>query len=205
MKKANKKIVSAAIFVILISSIACYFPQFVSSDDMVATEVEKTMENILRETETAKQAATYTPYPTYTPEPTYTSEPDYYYWPYNQYWPSDSGTWLSNSCNNANFVSETIKDNSVFNPGETFTKTWTLKNVGRCTWTTDYKLVFVSGNTMSGDTVSRLPYAVPPGGTVVVSVDLKAPTRLGTYKGEWSLQTDDGYNFARFWVQIKVR
>ena len=203
MKKANKFTVFGAVFVIVISSIACYFPQFVSSDDAVATEVEKAVNDILDETEAAISSATYTPYPTYTPVPTYTSEPAY--WPYNRYWPSDSGVWLSNSCNDADFVSETIVDNSVFRPGERFTKTWTLKNVGRCTWTTDYKLVFVSGNTMSGDTVSYFPYNVYPGETVVIPVDLKAPNQWGTFKGNWGLQTDDGYNFARFWVQIKVR
>ena len=202
MKKANKIIILGAILVIAISSIACYFPQFVSSNDAIATEVEKAVNDILEETESVKSSATYTPYPTYTPVPTYTSEP---YSPYYQYWPSDSGVRMTNTCNDGDFIAETIVDNSVFSPGDSFTKSWTLKNVGYCTWTTDYNLVFISGNTMSGDTVSNLPYDVPPGGTVVVSIDLTAPVKLGTYKGTWSLQSDEGYNFAKFWVQIRVR
>ena len=61
MKKANKFTVFGAVFVIVISSIACYFPQFVSSDDAVATEVEKAVNDILDETEAAISSATYTP------------------------------------------------------------------------------------------------------------------------------------------------
>ena len=43
----------------------------------------------------------------------------------------------------ASFVADvTIPDYSHFDPREAFTKTWRVKNVGTCTWTTEYKAVY---------------------------------------------------------------
>ncbi len=39
---------------------------------------------------------------------------------------------------------------------------------------------------------SASPSAVAPGGTVTVSVDMKAPSTAGTYKGLWSLVNENG-------------
>jgi len=36
-------------------------------------------------------------------------------------------------CNKAEFISETIKDDTEFNANAPFTKTWRLKNTGTCT------------------------------------------------------------------------
>jgi len=48
-------------------------------------------------------------------------------------------------CDRAEFVDDvTVEDGTVFKPGETFTKTWRLKNTGSCTWTTSYRVVFDS-------------------------------------------------------------
>jgi hypothetical protein len=115
-------------------------------------------------------------------------------------------------CDRASFAGDvTVKDNTVFSPGAKFTKTWRLKNVGTCTWTTAYSLVFVNGNSLSGDTEVGLPNRVRPGETVDVSVTLKAPSREGTYKGFWMLRNDAGEDFgigdnadSPFWVQIRV-
>ena len=52
-------------------------------------------------------------------------------------------------CNNAVFVSETVPDGTEYDVGESFTKTWRLKNVGTCTWNTNYKLKFKSGDPMN--------------------------------------------------------
>lgn len=200
--KKSFQLLGLAILVCIIST-ACFFSEIFTSKNAIATEVEQAVNEILEQTEAAKAAATYTPYPTYTPAPTYTSEPEYV--PYREpYYPSDSGTNLSWYCHDPDFVSETIPDNTIFSPGETFTKTWTLKNDGQCTWTTDYNLVFVSGNSMSGDTVSALPHDVAPGEIIVLSVELIAPSSDGTYKGNWAIESDDGNAFANFWVQIKV-
>ena len=203
MKKYS---VLAAILAVLLVSSACYFPTVMTADEAVATEVQKVLEDIQDETATANAAATYTPYPTYTPAPTYTPQATVWVNPYyNQYIPSDSGGRYIRSCNNAEFIGENFYDYAIFNNGTVFTKTWVLRNTGVCTWTTDYKLVFKSGNSMSGDISTNLPYDVPPGGIVELSVDMKAPGTDGTYKGYWTIQSDIGEQFFDFWVAIKVR
>ena len=105
----------------------------------------------------------------------------------------------------------TISDGTKFLPGETFTKTWRLKNRGTCTWTADYMLVFTSGEPMGGTTALRLPGNVYPGQTVDVSVTLTAPAKRGHYVGYWMLRSSSGVLFGYgdranqpFYVDINV-
>jgi hypothetical protein len=114
--------------------------------------------------------------------------------------------------NKAAFVTDvTIPDNTVFNPNTSFTKTWKLKNIGSCTWTTDYSATYVSGDPMSAVFPVKLTSTVAPGQTIDVSANMVAPATAGTYKGNWKLQTSTGQPFALgtnadipFYVQIVV-
>ncbi|HEY5982914.1 MAG TPA: NBR1-Ig-like domain-containing protein [Anaerolineales bacterium] len=108
------------------------------------------------------------------------------------------------SCDKSQFISETVPDNSTFSGGEDFTKTWTLKNTGTCSWTPSYSLVFVSGDALGGSANSSLAANVNPGQSITVSVNLEAPDGNGTYHGNWGLRNAAGVIFANFWVQIKV-
>ena len=119
---------------------------------------------------------------------------------------SDSG------CNLAGFVSETIPDGSQFYPGTAFTKTWTLKNEGTCTWTTGYSVVFVSGSAMGAPASQPIgDKAIAPGETVLISVTFNAPNGAGSYRAEFKLRTAEGVIFAfrnadaTFWAEIQVR
>ena len=97
----------------------------------------------------------------------------------------------------ASFVSDvTIADGSYIAPGSTFTKTWRIRNNGTTTWTTNYKLVFVSGTQMSAQNFVNLPYNVGPGQTVDISVQMTAPTDAGTYKSNWMLVNESGTQFG---------
>ncbi len=185
---------------------ACGLLPSVSTESIVATAVadaintsldefynERIMPVLAEQEQLASSEPT--PYPTYTPAPTYTSQPSYSY----SYQIGTPG-----GCLSAVFISENVPDNTVFNPGETFVKTWTIKNTGYCTWNTNYKLVFYSGDDMDGDHSTNLPEAVSPGEEVDLSVTLTAPNSEGTYRGDWRVCSDTGVNFARFWAQIKV-
>lgn len=116
-------------------------------------------------------------------------------------------------CDWAQFVSDVrVKDGDTFRPDEKFTKTWRLKNIGSCTWTMDYSLVFSSGTTMDGPERVRLTENVPPGGTIDLSVNLIAPSGEGTYTSKWMLRNANGVNFGfgskadqEFWVKINVK
>ena len=99
--------------------------------------------------------------------------------------------------NLAEFVADvTVIDGTDFTPGEAFVKTWQLKNAGTATWTTSYRLVYVSGEHMGGPDSVPLPTDVPPGQTVDISVDLTAPAKLGPYTGFWMLSTPNGTLFG---------
>lgn len=138
-----------------------------------------------------------TPAPTWTPLPTFTQIP---------------ATPTPLPCNLAQFVSDvTVPDGTSFNPGAVFVKTWRLKNVGSCTWNTDYDLFYVNGDKMNGSTLVALPKKVNPGETVDVSVQLTAPSTPGTYLGNWQLRSGSGQTFgigvngtSSFWVKINV-
>jgi len=90
----------------------------------------------------------------------------------------------------------TVPDGSTFAPGETFTKTWRLKNRGTCSWSPDYFLVFYGGDQMGGTTAVRLLANVGPGQTVDVSIPLTAPASTGHYTGYWMLRNPAGIMFG---------
>ncbi len=115
-------------------------------------------------------------------------------------------------CDWAGFVKDvTVPDGTEFNLSDSFVKTWRLQNIGSCTWTTDYDLVFVSGDAMSGPTAVSIGETVRPGETIDISVSLKAPDEKGEYTGYWKLRNANnalfglGSNASKsFWVQIEA-
>jgi hypothetical protein len=113
-------------------------------------------------------------------------------------------------CNLASFVSDvTTPDDTVITVNNPFTKIWRLKNVGSCTWTSGYQLVFDSGDSMGGPASQQLTAGtVAPGQTIDISVNLTAPASAGTYKGNWKMREPGGQTFGlstgAFWVQIKT-
>jgi hypothetical protein len=119
----------------------------------------------------------------------------------------------ASACNAAAFVTDvTIPDGTYVNPGSTFSKTWRLKNVGTCSWSTSYGVVFVSGERMGANSPVALPRYVSPGQSIDVTVTMVAPTSSGTFRGYWKLQTGSGAQFGvgaaysnPFWVEIRVR
>ncbi len=100
-----------------------------------------------------------------------------------------------------------MKKPPVIQPGTPFTKTWRVKNVGTCTWTTDYYMDFVRGNKPGADMRGErtfLAQEVPPGKTYDLSLKLVAPTQPGVYQGFWQFFNPQGEAFAELWVGIKV-
>ncbi|OQX61893.1 MAG: hypothetical protein B6I38_07850 [Anaerolineaceae bacterium 4572_5.1] len=108
-------------------------------------------------------------------------------------------------CDKAKFITDvTVDDGTVFASGENFTKTWRLKNIGSCAWTTDYALVFDNGEQMGGLSPKPLTGNVAPGETVDISIDLTAPAADGSYTGNWQIRNASNVLFAKVYVQIKV-
>ncbi len=115
-------------------------------------------------------------------------------------------------CEWAQFVADvTVPDGWLITPSLVFKKTWRLKNIGTCTWTRNYSLVFAGGEQMGGLSAVNLPKDVPPGGTVDISVDLTAPQNPGLYRGYWQLRNPSGGYFGigatatnAIWVSVEV-
>lgn len=153
-------------------------------------------------TETPMPTPTETPTLTPTPTASNTPEPS----------PTEAPPTVEACYDEATFIEDiTIPDGTELNPDTPFTKTWRLLNAGTCTWNPNYTLVFVSGNQMDGPSSQQMvTLEVPPGASIDVSVDLVAPSSLGTYQGYWALRNANGIGFgigpsgSAFYLEIKV-
>ncbi len=191
-----------AIIVIIGAMLACNLPSNTTSQpnsDAVLTAAALTVQAQLTAsapTISPANTATSTPLastPTFTPIPLSTSAS------------SIPAVTATTSCDKALFVTDvSYPDNTSVPAGTNFTKTWRLQNIGSCSWTPSYAVVFVSDNIMSGPTVQALSGNVNPAQTVDVSVNLQAPSSNGTYISSWGLRNPSGVIFTHFYVQIKV-
>jgi Ig-like domain from next to BRCA1 gene len=99
--------------------------------------------------------------------------------------------------NSAEFVKNlSIADNTAFDPEEWFAKIWQIKNTGSCAWTTDYALVYASGDSMGSPAKVQLPQNVNPGETIDLRLPLMSPREPRTYTGNWYLQDASGATFG---------
>ncbi len=113
-------------------------------------------------------------------------------------------------CDNAEFISETIPDGTIEPPGAAFVKKWQLKNIGSCTWTSSYAIVFLNGDNLGAPNVVSMGQNVAPGDTISMAVNMQAPAAPGNYTGNWTLRNASGVLFGLgksdgpFWIKISV-
>jgi hypothetical protein len=102
-------------------------------------------------------------------------------------------------CDDYNFdldtLDVTIPDGSQMTAGQEFVKTWKIKNTGACTWGEGYSLIHSYGERMDGQPVP-LNAVVLPGEEVDVSVNFKAPSRVGEYSSYWQMVNPQGIPFG---------
>ncbi len=187
-----------AVVVLLIS--ACNLPSGNETENLAGTAAAQTVQALLSATPLVTPSFTLTPVtPTLTPIPL----------PLNTSAPIATAT---SNCNVGQFMADvTIPDDTIMTPGQAFTKTWRIKNVGSCAWN-GFSLVFDSGDAKGGAASTAIA-VVSPGQDVDLSVDLTAPSTSGPYKGYWRINTNSGVvvpivggsNGRSFYVQIKVQ
>jgi hypothetical protein len=91
----------------------------------------------------------------------------------------------------------TNKDGTIIKPNTTFVRTWAIKNTGKTTWGTAYRLVYLDGlQDSAGALYVHLPQSVKPNEVVNVSVTFTTPSTLGTYYSYWRLVNADGQPFG---------
>ncbi len=90
----------------------------------------------------------------------------------------------TSGCNpDATFEADvTIPDNTQIAVGQSFVKTWRVRNTGTCDWGAGYHWTFVEGEQMSGPDAAAIP-ETPVGESADISVELTAPRQEGTYRG----------------------
>lgn len=178
----------------LLFSLACTLPQIsiISTENYIATQVQKTVESL------PQQPPPPAPLPTATAIPLAPTA--------TIFWPTSAPVYVDTTpCYKAAFVSETVPDGTSFNPGQSFTKSWRLRNTGTCAWQSDFRFVFYSGNSMGSPAYITLGRKVNPGETIDLVLNLTAPSTAGTYTGYWRLRAGTGELFAQVYAVIKVK
>jgi uncharacterized protein YkwD len=102
----------------------------------------------------------------------------------------------------------TIPDGTRLAPGQAFTKTWRLRNMGTCPWDGRYTLAFVDGERMGAPDTIPMPVTAPKS-DADISVELTAPSKNGSYAGYFELRDLNGQvipiGFERsIWLKIVV-
>jgi len=191
----------------------CNFP---TTRKITATpNVTQAYETIIAQMSTMQAAGTVLPQATVTPVGQSTSTPEQALptQPFKTIPPSTQiiPTQVCDRVLPGNPIDVTIPDDSSIPSGEGFTKTWRLQNGGACAWTKEYQIVWVSGERMADLDAFPLPDAVPPGESIDLSLDMTAPTTIGTYQSNWMLRNSQGILFgigptgkSPFWVRIVV-
>lgn len=86
---------------------------------------------------------------------------------------------------------------STVEPGTSLSTSWYIRNTGTCTWDDTYTVVFTEGEPMGAPYTLALPYAVDPGRTAVITVEMTAPAVAGEYHGAWQVKAGDGALFGQ--------
>jgi hypothetical protein len=104
-------------------------------------------------------------------------------------------TQVTSALNELMFVADvTIPDGTAVKPGESFVKTWRVRNTGNTTWGEGYALAFSKDDQMGGPDSVALPLA-RPGETGEVSLKLTAPKSGGMRRSTWKARDPQGKVF----------
>jgi polar amino acid transport system substrate-binding protein len=108
-----------------------------------------------------------------------------------------------------NYDDQNMTAPPVMQPGQTFVKSWRVRNSGTCTWDSTYYLAYASGNSplaQMGGQPTYIKGTVPPNATYDISLNLTAPTQPGVYQGFWQMHNGKGTAFGtKIYVGIQVR
>jgi hypothetical protein len=193
----KNSIVLSVVFFLVFTLSAC--------GSVVMTPISPSAESVVHEVNTSvaapitAQIPPNTPAPTATPTATATPQtiptqtvaaPITYFWT----WSATSTNYTG--CADATFIKDvTIPDETILAPGETFEKTWRIRNTGSCTWASNFQLVFVDGDEMDGSdtTIDKTVYSNKKAD---ISITLIAPDDEGIYVGYWELADEGGNIFG---------
>ncbi len=82
-----------------------------------------------------------------------------------------------------------------FRPGQNFTLTWTLKNVGSAIWSGKYRFYHRNGIQLANQQSYPINTVVGPNESLTISLPATAPSDFGTYQTEWAFANPEGVEF----------
>ncbi len=92
-----------------------------------------------------------------------------------------------------------------YNSRADFDATWTVKNIGKNAWDRNsIDFVYLSGDKFHKVSGYDLSKDVKVGGSIILTVDMKAPKNSGNYTTRWTLRSGDT-NFCTMSLTINVR
>jgi hypothetical protein len=193
-------------FIILLS--ACNFPAVTSTEEKETTEANPSP--IITQVSTVDNQYTLSPQANLT-TPSLVSSQIFLISTTPKLTPVTSPTQICNRILPGVPFDISIPDDTTLSPGESFSKTWRFTNGGSCSWTSEYTVVFFSGDLMGAARVNSIGSTVKPGQSIDITLDLTAPLKGGTYQGNWEFSDPNGNLFglgpngdAPFWVRIIV-
>jgi hypothetical protein len=104
-------------------------------------------------------------------------------------------------------ISEKPYDGAHFKPGDSFDKTWTIKNTGTVTWGANWDFEYRGGTDMSPTPDFTIGKQVKSGDSITLIIEVDAPNVAAKDAGKtfvmtWSL--NNGSHFCTPYVAIKV-
>lgn len=107
-------------------------------------------------------------------------------------------------CDDAMFIGEDPVDSPQNPPhvdsGKVFEKSWSLQNVGTCTWGKGYSFAFKSGAELhpepSAVVIQSDSDKTEPGHSQAFVITMKAPFKPGTYTAFWQMKNASGVWFG---------
>lgn len=98
-----------------------------------------------------------------------------------------------------------VPDGTHFSPGETFDKTWELRNDGTCDWVHGYYAELREGDPPLGAIPKQALPETSAGDTVIFTIQFTAPREPGPYRAFWKAHTVNGDAFGvGFYIDIIV-
>jgi hypothetical protein len=96
---------------------------------------------------------------------------------------------------NPSTVDVNVPDGTQMTPGQSFVKTWRIKNDGICTWGSGYTIVYAGYSDMMSGVAQPINGVIGPGQEIEISVQFKAPAKAGEYVSAWTMQNAAGIKF----------
>jgi hypothetical protein len=120
---------------------------------------------------------------------------------------SGSGSSSKSKIYSCAIVDEKPYDGASFRTGDSFDKSWTIKNTGSATWEANWEFEYKGGDDISPTGDFYIGQQVKPGGTITLVIEVDAPKIVQKDSGKvfvmtWSL--NNGSHFCTPYVAIKV-